>query len=583
MTDLHRALLYRVTPLVLASAVFSFGLDWGLPRRSWADLVMRYEARDAIYMEEMSRARARDLDELWAESGARSVAGLRRHRQGGAEAAGRLDEVERYDILHKFLIGSRGYDETSLLATIQRMYREGHGFDPRNYRYGGGFLYPAAAALFVGHLVGAVPASVPAKALLAGPERMRGPYVTLRVMSTLALIGAAAATGWLAQRRFGGQAWFGAAVAMVALSPLAVAFSHSAKPYALVTALGAACLMAAHLYEQRGSRRWLVISASCAGWATSALVPCAPLVLLPATIVLLDPSERWPKRLACCLAWVILPCVVTFLVFSPYLMINPTGFLETVRGAAGDWGYGWHFGLEAPRQVVEGLLRGMGLAGSVCLPLAWVLAARSTDRWERAAALTTAVGLVLGVCYFGPSPRFTMYLLPACVLLACGAARRLTDRSRPTWQRVSAIGVLAALLSTNFVLAFDSLRGLNSERKGEVERQVFRYLEGHEVEGEVAALDEKLRPFSHVPFPLFGVSWHHIETCAGWGDEVQPSVLLLSKPLAPTHCGMAGSYELRETFGVPQAALHRLLTDSQDWFRKTYLYTPQPGSGGGPP
>ncbi|MCX7938585.1 MAG: glycosyltransferase family 39 protein [Thermoflexales bacterium] len=277
----------------------------------------------------------------------------------------------------------------------------------------------------------------------------------MRFLSAAADVSATALTSALALALTRSRHVATAASAVYALTPMTVWYAQEVRMYALVSALGAAAMIAAWRWVEQRRKLWLLLANLFVALAT--YMHYYAIFLLPALwgLALLASLHDRPST------WRALPLVrqsfatgAILLTLAPWLAIASVGFA---------YDDGFHF----PLNTVEGRLlewaRAVAAGGLVEPPHGWALLLGGTallgvlgfvtrrQHLELIAVLTLIVlpllAATLAVRLFYPHrsvfhPRYLIFVLPAlCVLL--GSAWAISQR----WTRAFAAAAATALLS----------------------------------------------------------------------------------------------------------------------------------------
>lgn len=241
----------------------------------------------------------------------------------------------------------------------------------------------------------------------------------------------------------------------LAVSPLHVVCSHSAKPDALMAFLLAlGCLYSVRVYKRGGLRR-SALAGLFSGLAVSAKYT-AGLALFPLVLAhLLAAGEQTARKLRglavalCCMC-------AGFLIGTPYALLDRAGFSEWLgwtqahkhilwRGHEYSWltGYEYYIYQAWPQSLGPALF-----AASVCgiVWLAW--------KYPREALLLFSVPLVFLLYMGGASLYLANYFIPCVPFLAIAAgvfSGAAAERARPGVVRAAALAAL--FFPTLFMLA----------------------------------------------------------------------------------------------------------------------------------
>ncbi len=196
------------------------------------------------------------------------------------------------------------------------------------------------------------------------------------------------------------------------------------------------------------ARAYLLAAGVAAGLAAGTKYNAGVALLLPLAAILLGGAWSWMKRLAL-MGAVAVACAATFLLTTPFAVLDPTPFLTSLRVVSQHYATG-HPGAEGTDNVLwyllylgrEGLLPALtvlAVAGAAVAPL----------RYRRAGLLLLAFALPYYALLCSTYVRFDRNLLPLLPFLALLAAAG-----------VEAIIPRVALLLRNHVAAYGLVLGL---------------------------------------------------------------------------------------------------------------------------
>lgn len=251
---------------------------------------------------------------------------------------------------------------------------------------------------------------------------------------------------------------------LLAISPLLIVYSRTARPYALTLLLGYVALFAFEAYCRPTGRRWVYgllygLTATLATWAH---LMAGPFVVMPCLLeglraLTARPGARW-QRLRRLLAIGVPTAIAILMLTLPPLLSDP-GALASKAGVdlpnretvAGVW-FAW-FGTESSGSVL------------VCLAFAAIGWQRMWKEWP--IARTACAGLLLTLClvllsrpaWVNHSLTLARYLLPVVPLLllstAFGAVR-IANLMAAHGGRLSRFLAVLVLVSPGLVLAAKS-------------------------------------------------------------------------------------------------------------------------------
>lgn len=271
--------------------------------------------------------------------------------------------------------------------------------------------------------------------------------LVMRWPMLLAGLGLLAGFAWYTWRRFSPRIAI-IATLMLALSPMLVIYSHTARPYALTLFLSYLGLFAFYRYLSAESRslRWGACYGACAAMAIWLHPVTAPFMAAPFLAEgLRSLAARRPRdlgKLACLGAPVALAVLALIL---PPLLAAPEKLSAKMGQAVIDgdtfWGV-WFFWLATPSAILNVLLTGLFLAG-----LGRML--KTDPLWQGALAGLLLAALVIVVAQpasTGHPGTFGRYLLPATPMIllgiACGVDGLLARARALRWP----VGLLSAAM-----------------------------------------------------------------------------------------------------------------------------------------
>lgn len=206
---------------------------WGLPSSASDDLLFggdaawpteRYAAADALRQRsERVGGADTDLNPIGAIT-------------APTELTGSL--AQRAEILRRYRLFSRQPDEMITFMALQRMKPGVLDLDPRQYQYGGAYIYLVGAAIGAGSLVGVTTLTSDVGAYLQQPALFARFYLVSRFLSLAFAAGLLIAVARIAERFAGALAGW-AALLLIAAAPVFLSGALEAKPH-----VSSACLLA---------------------------------------------------------------------------------------------------------------------------------------------------------------------------------------------------------------------------------------------------------------------------------------------------------------------------------------------------
>jgi hypothetical protein len=363
-----------------------------------------------------------------------------------------LSEDDKLTAFRAYLLGSCALDERAPYSALSRMRPAQGDLDPKNYIYGGAYLYPIGGLILLAKTLGLLHLTTDLPWYLEHPRHIARLYLCGRSLGLLAFLGILVLIPLWSRRLGWGRMAAGLATAAFCLSSLAFWQALRTKPHIYVAFWGLWGLYLLARHCQHGRRRTLWASAFCIGWAAGSFLPSASLCLAyPVFLWRPGPWRAWVGRVAA--AWLIVAAV--FALTNPYAFLSYETYLLNLMWHTS--GQGWGFGVFRPDKAWRFLhtlimhsyafpLSLAGLAG-----LFWAL--RRGGFPARRLALT-ALLLAVGVGPILPLPRYTLFLGPVLALMAGGLLATL-------WQKTRAPRALKASILVGLYLPGLVVLGLN--------------------------------------------------------------------------------------------------------------------------
>ncbi len=436
-----------VMGLVLAAC-----LSWGLPDRRLSRLLtlgggptpqqrrLLSQQRRSFYqrLESRRRSQARNLP-------ARLLRGERPSLGEGGRRPGLVyEQADKLTALRAYILGSAALDERKTYRALSRMRPAAGDLDPKLYLYGGAYLYPTGALIFLMKTLGLVRITPELAYYLDHPRDMARLYLAGRSLNLAAYLGIMLILALWAGR-LGGRLAADLALAAFCCSSLPFWQALVSKPhlYAAFWSLWGLYLLFRYQEEPRPRLLWGAVIAL--GLAAGSSLPAAVMVLaLP--VMLYRPGEAKGWLLTCLAA--ALGVGLVFLLSNPYVLTSYREYLLALveHGSGSGGGYGYARGSLAKLLAFFGpVVRSdyafplvlVGLGG-----LVWALASQR-GLLRRLAGLSLALALLVSA--FIPVPRITIFLAPLFCLFAGVTASRLLPRARAGRALVLAILLLPGL------------------------------------------------------------------------------------------------------------------------------------------
>jgi hypothetical protein len=486
-----RPALWPAVAIILALVPACIGITWGLPS----------EARFAK-MAGADRARiAQTIIERTAADQPRKAAGLtfRMLDPREPDTEGRL--------YRRFALYSDHPDEMLVLSALSRMRPRELRLDPGAYCYGGLFVYPVGVMIRLAGWLGLATVTRDLGVYLEDPGRFGSFYVIGRLY-VLAWHAAGLAALWmLARRMFGNRAAY-AAIAIYALFPATVCFSHVMKPHLPGAAL---VLFAALALKSLEGRRGVVVAGVLVGAAAS-MTPTYALALL------LVPGHLWARgelrRSWKALLAAFAAAALVYAVLNPYAVLQPAKVLAEMRHGRSFYRLG--FGLFTPvafARYLPNALTWPGVAGAVA-GIAWFVTKRRADARMLAPALAAYFVAVSIFTARSVTPvsavnaRFGFFIYPFLALFMAGALQWAISRDRRLG--LLAAGALAAALavgSVPHVMAY-----AENARGGGTRVRAAEWMESHIPEGSRIGVLSRRSPCDVPPVELGRYEWVELWT-----------------------------------------------------------------------
>lgn len=311
--------------VLLAAAVFTRGITWGLPSRN-SDVYL-FGGRPAWPGERIAglvKPDRRRGDDRGADVDVDPVVAMSQPVLLNA-----TDE-EQAAILLRYRLYTAQPDEMVTLMALASM-RPGQGdFDPRLYQYGGLFVYPIGALLEAGSRVGLVRVTTDLRRYLDHPEEFARFYVVARSYVVAFAVAGVPAVFWLARRISAALAppphgivpWFAGLIAalLYVLMPVVINTAHEAKPHLPGAVIMLYAVLAAMRYAERpGARRAAVVGLLC-GASLGMVLTGWPIFVVPPLMALLcrDRSRNAEREalVACGIG------VAAYFATNPYVLKN---------------------------------------------------------------------------------------------------------------------------------------------------------------------------------------------------------------------------------------------------------------------
>ena len=300
------------------------------------------------------------------------------------------DRIDLARAYRRYFLYSNHPDEMLTLMSLSKMHPSKLDFHPHLFQYGGLFVYPLGALIFVGGKLGLVKLTSDLTFYLQNPEAFGRLYVVGRLFVSAFVIGTAVLIYHFGRRvadRF--SSFLGATLFL--LSPGAIVFSHEMKPHAAAAFFVLLLFYWLFLLLDEKKPGYLGLATIACGAAT-AMVFTNEIFLLAALCCVwfvqdMSLSERVLKTIACCAL-----LVVVYFVFNPYVLLDFKSFLAEAEHVKHWYQPGFHVA---------------GVAGFIQYPLIGSI------------GLSTALLAVCGFIHLSRSHRAWTYLVLSITVLYC--------------------------------------------------------------------------------------------------------------------------------------------------------------------
>ncbi len=348
--------------LLVMAVLLCWGAGWGLVSRQRVELLTHGLELSAQQKQALTQGREKFYERLDSIRRRQAEGITRRLVEGGrielgewGELPGReLDPALKITALRAYLLGSEAMDERYTYRALANINPAALDLDPKSYIYGGAYLYPVGALIYLGKLTGLIQVSRDLAWYLDHPGQMARLYLVGRGVNLAAFLGVLLVLA-LWGRRLGSRAAGSLAMLAWALSWLPWWETLVSKPhtYAAFWSLLGLYLLDGYARQPRARRLWL--GAAALGMAMGSSLPAAILALaLP--VFLYEPGRGWGWLGRCLGGWLVMAAV--FAVTNPYAFLSYQVYLLTM--AEHLLGGGWDYGTVAWGKPLA-YLRDMGL------------------------------------------------------------------------------------------------------------------------------------------------------------------------------------------------------------------------------
>jgi hypothetical protein len=277
------------TIVIVMGLMLLSGINWGLPDRNRMTLLL---SGVSLTQEQISKMNAlRDEFTLERES-AESLA-VQSFFQGKGVTRKRYDDepdlimAEKYRLcaLRDYILSSSAVDEMYVPQCLARMNPSKFDFDPKSYIYGGAYLYPIGAVMFISKAIGLFHAASDFSYYLYHPSEAALFYIPGRAFNILAFVSTLALLGLLGNKLSG---TFSGTLSMLAysFSTLALNYSIVSKPHICAAFWSFLALYFLYLYINDNRKRSFIISVVAAGMAVGSSLPAGVIAIIYPALLL---------------------------------------------------------------------------------------------------------------------------------------------------------------------------------------------------------------------------------------------------------------------------------------------------------
>jgi len=321
--------------------------DWGLPSRQSLALLTHDAPLSGQQKQDLTSQREEFYSRLDAsrQAQAHGIVSRLAAREGlalgewGDAPEGEMTPAQKITAFRAYLLGSMASDERGTYRALSRIKPAAWDFDPKFYVYGGAYLYPAGALIYLGELTGLINVSRDLARYLEHPEHMARVHLAGRGLNIAAFLGVLVLLS-LWGRGLGSRALGSLAMLAWALSPLPWWDALSSKPHVYAAFWSLLGLFLLDGYSRDGRKRRVWLAGAALGMAMGSSLPAAALALA-FPVFLYKPGGVWPWLRLCLAGW--LSMLALFFLTNPYAVLSHQVYLLTV--AEHLFGKGWGYGV----------------------------------------------------------------------------------------------------------------------------------------------------------------------------------------------------------------------------------------------
>ncbi len=327
--------------VLLLTILLLAGIDWELPAHERYALLQNgyvLSEQDRRLLQSVSESHYQKLDHVEKEQVQKLLTASEKNEPAEKNERSWFFSVEQQIAKYRaFINGSGAVDERKGFSALARINPSAFDFDPKRYIYGGSYLYPLGAVLFLLETSGLLVITNDIAAYLEHPYDMAALYIAGRMFSVLSFAGALWVLGLLGNRLQGRITGFGA-MAVFGLSTLILNYAVTTKPHIYAAFFGLLAVYFLIRYNEEQKQRCLLVSAAAAGWAFGASFAAGALALLY-PFLLFQRRKLQPGIKQVLAAWIIM--LLVFLATNPFVVFSWDRFLLNLNIHSGSQGYGY--------------------------------------------------------------------------------------------------------------------------------------------------------------------------------------------------------------------------------------------------
>jgi|TARA_B100000315_G_scaffold260428_1_gene321722 hypothetical protein len=297
--------LYKDQWLIIAvmSIVMVLGISWGLPNKQRIELLSGGSTpeKDEIFLMNSLSGRysyGSEVTEGWngweSEAGARTGSYI------------------------YYLISSSAQDEFNLYKSFSNINPAKLDFDPKFYHYGGAYLYPVAAILYLFKSINIFYPTLDFTYYYHNPSHIRNMFISGRMLTLSAFVGTLILLG-LFGNIFDGRVAGTLSMLTYSFSTLVLNQSLVSKPHIYAAFWAFLAVYQAVLYIKHQKTKFIIISAIASGLAIGSSQLSIPIAIIY-PIMLFDRFRIKQTIKYILLTWIVV--VTVFFLTNPFILLN---------------------------------------------------------------------------------------------------------------------------------------------------------------------------------------------------------------------------------------------------------------------